>query len=261
MLSYFNHVITTATETFITLRRDQIFYPALFSTVAIFILASYIAEWSVDDWRIIFFNFSQTMFRITGDILALLFGSKILQDARSDGSVETALSRPITRGAWVTGKYIGLAFCLILFGVLAGLAWKTIDVVFVIDTPNTLLFWGILLALCEWLVVASIAIFFSTLGSFGSAIFSASSLWVLGLLSGALTSSFLSTDEESFTMLIIRKISLLWNFDRFTIIHYSRNMINPELSFLSSSALYGISLCIFFLMLSTLAIRSRDLVK
>ena len=101
--------IPTAYETFLTLKRDRIYYPALIITALIFVAASFIAEWSVDDWRIIFFNFSQTMFRISGDIIAILFGTKLLQDAVTDGSIETSLSRPVGRAEWVLGKFLGLS--------------------------------------------------------------------------------------------------------------------------------------------------------
>jgi ABC-type transport system involved in multi-copper enzyme maturation permease subunit len=261
MLIEFRKIIATAQETFITLRRDQIFYPALIITVLIFLIASFVAEWSVDDIRIIFFNFSQTLFRLSGDILALLFGTKILQDAKADGSIETSLSRPIGRGSWVLGKYLGLASCLILFGVSAGLSWKLIDFIFSMGIPSDLLFWGIGFAICEWLIVAAVSVFFSTIGGFGSALFASSMLWILGLLAGAIASSF-SGDNEGFDFVnLVDKVAIFWNFDRFTLIHYSRELSLPSLNFLTSSLMYGFSLCAVFLTGSTIAIKTRDAIK
>ena len=61
------------------------------------------------------------------------------------------------------------------------------------DMPKDFIYWGIGLALCEWLVVGAIAIF-STIGGFGSALFATSMVWILGMLSGAIAASF---DNES----------------------------------------------------------------
>lgn len=254
-------IIATAQETFLTLRRDKIFYPALIITIFIFLAASFIAEWSVDDWRIIFYNFSQTMFRLAGDIIALLFGTKILQDASADGSIETSLSRPLGRGQWIIGKYLGLAACLVLFGVVAGGSWKLIDLFYEMNTPNEMIGWGILFAITEWLVVGALSILFSTIGGFGSALFSSTVLWVLGLLSGAIASSFDKPNPDFDFVFLVKKISLFWNFDRFTLIHYTRDLKLPGVSFLSSSLLYGVSLCVFLLAISTLTIKSKDAIK
>lgn len=248
-------------ETFLTLRRDKVFYPALVFIVLIFFLASFIAEWSVDDFRVIFFNFSQTMFRLAGDVLALVFGSKLLLDARTDGSIETSLARPIGRGGWVIGKFVGLALCLVTFGIMAGLSWVAIDFYYEIGTPLEMILWGVLLSVAEWLVVGAMTVFFSTIGNFGTTIFASSCLWILGLFAGAINASFTQTTTNDVFIQFIRSIATFWNFDRFSIIHYSYNFELPGQAFLIGCIGYGAALILVLISMATITVKSRDMLS
>lgn len=255
-------LIATAHETFLALKRDKIFYPAIGATVFIFLLASFIAEWSVDDGRIVFYNISTTMFRLSGDMIALLFGSKVIHDAMVSGSIETSLSRPISRGRWVIGKYLGLGACLVLFAVIAGFGWSLINFIYQMKLPTNFILWGTLFALTEWLIIGALSMFLSTIAGFGTALFSCFALWILGLLSGIVASSFYQEDAApSFASEIVKFLSLVWNFDRFTLIHYSSTFSLPSQGFLLSSLGYGVCLASTLMLVATFAISSRDVIR
>lgn len=254
-------VLATSQETFLLLRRDKIFTPIVAITFFIMFLSSFIAEWSVDDWRVTFFNLSATMLRFAGDMVAILFGTKLMQDASASGSIETSLSRPISRGLWVTGRYFGLAACLSVFAGISLGAWHLLNFVYEIGVPSRFLVWSSLLILTEWLVVGAAAIFFSTLGGFATALFASVSILILGLLIGTAASTFAYENSASQTPAkeLVMFLSKFWNFDRFSMVNYSAEFKLPSSSFLIECLAYGVSWTVFLITGSCYTTYSKDI--
>src|SRR5271169_3241497 len=101
-----------ALETFLLLRRDRIFAPALVLGLAACALALLASDWSIEDFSKILYDVGYFGFQITGGLVALVWGTKTVGDSRQEGSLEVQLAAPISRFTWLIGKYLGLATCL-----------------------------------------------------------------------------------------------------------------------------------------------------
>src|SRR5690606_34381136 len=107
-------VSVIAWETFVLLRRDKIFVPALVISLLISVLANLASDWSVEDFEKILFDIGFFGFQMTGSLVAIFWGAKIISDSRQEGSLEVQLAAPISRGSWIIGKYAGLCLCLVV---------------------------------------------------------------------------------------------------------------------------------------------------
>ncbi|MCY4443823.1 MAG: hypothetical protein OXC44_03365 [Proteobacteria bacterium] len=252
-------------ETFTILRRDKVFIPMFVGLVILFFLATFISEWSLDNPRIIYFNMTQTMIRLTGGAIAILFGTKMLHDSYISGSLETILSRPINRSVYLLGSYSALVLCFLLYSIGAGLSWWVINKFFfnsAVTLPTEFIFWGCTFAFIEWCVLGAVAFTFASLCRFGLAILSTLLLWVVGLLSGVMSLSLEGlTDSYSLLLPVVHGVAKFWSFDRFTLISYSRNMHLPDTSFLINCVGYGLLTASVLLVFSHIFFNTRDIMR
>lgn len=250
-------------ESFLMLRRDKIFVPMLIGLVFLFFLASFITEWSLDDYRIIYFNLTQTSLRLTGGAIAVLFGVKMLHDTYVSGSLETILSRPIYRSTFLQGSYTALLLCLLLYGVLSGLTWWLMNYFFFTHRiPNEFIFWGVALAFLEWGVISAMAYCFSSFCGFGMSLLSVIMMWLVALVSTAMASSLEGLkDSYSDLLPVVEGLAKFWSFDRFSLLAYSRTMEFPSLSFILNSVGYAVSVVAVLLVLSHIFFSSRDIIR
>lgn len=250
-------------ESFLMLRRDKIFVPMLIGVVLLFFLASFITEWSLDDFRIIYFNITQTALRLTGGAIALLFGVKMLHDSYVSGSLETILSRPLHRSVFLQGSFAALLLCLLLYGLLSGLCWWVMNYFFFTHRiPTEFIVWGAFLAFLEWGVIAALSYCFASFCGFGMSLLSVILMWLVALVSSAMASSLEGLRNSYSDLLpVVEGLAKFWSFDRFSLMAYSRTMEFPEPPYLLHCVGYAISAVAVLLILSHLFFAGRDIIR
>ena len=250
-------------ESFLMLRRDKIFVPMFIGVVLLFFLASFVTEWSLDDYRIIYFNITQSVLRLTGGAIAVLFGVKMLHDSYVSGSLETILSRPIHRSKFLQGSYTALLLCLLLYGVLCGICWWVMNYFFFTHRiPTEFIFWGVFLSFLEWSVIAALAYCLSSFCGFGMSLLSVIMMWLLGLMSSAMALSLEGLkDSYSDFLPLVEGLSKFWSFDRFSLLAYSRTMELPDSLYLTHAVGYAVSLVGVLLILAHLCFSGRDIIR
>lgn len=114
-----------------------------------------------------------------GSLTAIFLGVFLLYGEIQRRTIHTIVSKPIERWEFVIGKYLGMA--LVLSVLVGAFSLAMFGVLLIKDVAITqAILKSVLLSWCEVLVVAAIAIFFSSFSTpFLSGIFSLA-LWVIG---------------------------------------------------------------------------------
>lgn len=253
-----NGTYVTACATLTLLRRDRIFIPVCFALVAISGFAVIASEWGVAEFDKILNDVGFFGFQMTGMMVAIFWGGKIVADSKTEGSIESELAAPLSRTAWLLGKYGGLAAALLLLGALIIPVWQSLLLLngYTWLTPVEWAAFG--LTILGWLVMGAVSIFWSTLMRQGVALFTVLSLWIVGLTSGAVANT-LQSDTDPLTRRMVEAIAQAWDLQQFNLIAQVTGRLPLDPHDLSWRAAYGVLLILFILAVASLIFERRSL--
>ncbi len=251
-------ILVLANETFLLLRRDKIFLPIIFSGLMITLLANLASDWSIEDFSKILFDVGVFGFQLTGSLVAIFWGTKLIHDSAQDGSVELHLAAPISRASWVIGRYLGLAASLTSMAIIFLAFWQSFMLLndFGLMTPKHFAIFGFMLQ--GWLVLAAMAMFFASFCGSGIALFSSVSLWFAGLVTNLVYQN-LPTNTAEHTKAIVNTLARVWDLQQFNLISevYTRDiMITSELWYRFT---YGAGLVAILITFTSIWFSKRDI--
>ena len=199
-----NHIGIIALNTFRESIRDKILYNIGFLAIALTLFSIVLGEWSVFDRAYVIKSTTLSVMDLSGLLISIFVGISLVQKEIQRRTVLTLLSKPISRAAFIVGKYFGLLavvavhLCL-LTGIYYCILWVTNS------SPTVSLLSAIYLIFCEMAIVIAVALLFS---SFSSTVLSA--LFTLGVyFAGHLSDQLLEmgalTSKEYQAMLLYEK--------------------------------------------------------
>jgi ABC-type transport system involved in multi-copper enzyme maturation permease subunit len=165
--------------------RDRLFYLVGFFGVALVGATTVLSPLTVGAQGKIVADVGLAAMALLGLLVVLLVGANMVRKEMDRRTITTILTKPVGRGEYLVGKYLGLALTLSCMVALMGLLYLAA----VALTPASVA-WShlgaVYLVLLELLVLTAAAILFSTLaGPALAAVFSAT-LFAIGHLSEAL---------------------------------------------------------------------------
>ncbi len=247
-------------ESFRLLRRDKIFLPAAVIGGVLMQLAISISELGIENITQMLFNFASAGFHLTGAVVAILWGSKIISDTRQEGSIEVQLASPVSRPAWLLGKFLGMTTVLLLLGcILIGIwqlltaaqSWELLPIRQLVILSYMIL---------GWIVIAALAIFFSSFTSGAVSLFCTACAWLLGMTSAAIYQS-LPNKTHPLTVAIMKYSAYLWDLQRFNFASLAHAQEALPQEQLTHSALYGVLLIVLLLSFACTIFSKRDIVN
>ena len=174
-----DRVLAIALNTFREAVRNKILYAALGVVVVANLFAMVIGELSLAEEARVARDVGLAVMSVFGALTAVYIGVSLLYSEISRRTIHTILAKPIRRYEFVLGKYLGMALTLTLlifaFGAALALLLQLADVPFSSNVTK-----AVLLGWFEVLVVAAVAIFFSSFSTpFLSGIFTLA-IFVIG---------------------------------------------------------------------------------
>lgn len=251
--------IAVALETFLRLRRDRIFVPAALIGCVLLIMSGLASYWGVEEFFKILYDLGSFAWLMTGATVAIFWGNKIIADSRQEGSLEVQLASPISRSAWLIGKFLGLTAALLLLALIFLLGWQMIYLSYGMGrVPNRDLIAFSLLSV-SWIVMGAVSIFFASMASAAIALFCSIWMFICGLLTAPIMQT-LAPETPAGTRRAVETLAGLWNLHLFDI---STLMGNRE--FLSQMDLlsrlgYGLLLVGFFISCACFFFNRRDII-
>ena len=246
-------------ESFLFLRRDRIFFPMLMVGLAITYFANLASSWTFEDWDKVLFDIGLAGFRLTGGMVAILWGVRMISDPMQDRSIELRIAAPSARYTWILARYIGLAACLVIMGALFIVAWQSLMILNNFGKMSNLQSWSLGLVVCEWLVLGSLGMLAATITNFSSAIFMTIAAWITGLVA-PIVAATLSAETEPFHRQFIEFLANVWNFQRFNMIdRLEADQVTIQLDDLIARLSWGGSVLIGCLILAAWIFQKKDL--
>jgi ABC-type transport system involved in multi-copper enzyme maturation permease subunit len=174
-----NRIWAIALNTFREAARMRVLYGILVLVLASNVLALVLGQMSITEEERVARDVGIAGISLFGSLTAIFLGILLLYTEVQRRTIHGIVSKPIERWEFVVGKYVGMALVLsvlvVVFGLaMAGmLAWQG-------SGMSMAVFKAVVMSWMEVLVVAAIAIFFSSFSTpFLSGIF-ALGIWVLG---------------------------------------------------------------------------------
>lgn len=204
-------------EGFKWLVRDKIFIPVVIAGIAVAVFANLASNWSIEDFKKILFDVGLAGFRLTGGMVAILWGGRMIHDALTERSIEPRLAAPIRRETWFLARFAALASVLALMGLIFLLCWQAIMLGFGGGAMTNIQGWALGMLICEWLVLGAMAMAFASFSGFAVALFATSAMWLAGLMA-PLLSATRDPKIAPETGVFLDFVADVWNFQRFNLI-------------------------------------------
>ena len=101
-----------AFNTFKETVRDKILYNILLFALGFAILSGIVSQWSLNQEEKVLQDFGLTIISVFGILIAVFIGIGLLYKELDNRTIYTVLSKPISRGQFLWGKYFGLVLTL-----------------------------------------------------------------------------------------------------------------------------------------------------
>jgi len=157
-------LLSIAVNTFRETVRDKVLYTILLFALGFVLVSVIISEWSISQEEKIIQDFGLTIITVFSLIISIFIGINLVYKELEKRTVYTILSKPVSRGAFLTGKYFGLLMTLSVIVSMMAVGLLMLTWLFAgIFNPYLLL--AVLLMFFEMAIIIAFALFFSTFTS------------------------------------------------------------------------------------------------
>ena len=155
------HIGIIALNTFRESIRDKILYNIGFLAIALTLFSIVLGEWSVFDRAYVIKSTTLSVMSLSGLLISIFVGISLVQKEIQRRTVLTLLSKPISRAAFIVGKYFGLlAVVAVHLALLTAIYYVMLFLTG--SAPTLSLLTAIYLIFCEMAVVIAVALLFSS---------------------------------------------------------------------------------------------------
>ena len=253
-----NNIFFIAVNTFKESVRNRVLYAILFLALGVIALSVSVADWSVFERIKVMEDFGLAAMSLTGLFMAVFIGVGLLGREISTKTAYMIIAKPVSRSAFLIGKFAGLIAVLLLnFAIMSLVFWIAIRLLGGRPTPQ--LGAGVLLIWVELAVLVAAAVLFSTFTSPMLASMFTLAFYVGGHLNDLVSTNVLQ-DHMAWLGKLLRFIYyLLPNLEHFNI----RTAVVYELplppNYSAYSVLYGILYIVFMLSVAGIIFERKDL--
>src|SRR5262249_29987946 len=157
-------VMTVAVNTFRETLRDKILYNLVVFALLLIGTSVLLGTLSIGEQARIVNDLGLAAINLVAVIIAIFVGVGLVSKEIERRTIYTLLARPITRGQFVLGKYLGLVLIVMVnVGIMFAMFLATVFISGYTVHPS--LFQAVQLILVEALLVMSLALLFSTFSS------------------------------------------------------------------------------------------------
>ncbi|HWC18163.1 MAG TPA: ABC transporter permease [Terriglobales bacterium] len=185
-----NRMAAIAFNTFREAVRDRVLYNLVFFALLLLAAAPLVGEISAGAQRVLLINLSLSAISIFGTVIAIFLGISLVSKEIERRTLYPVLARPVGRGEFLVGKYIGLGGTLLVNTAAMSLGFYAALLLMTgrLGRADANILIAIYFILLQFLVIIGLALLFSSFSSpMLSALF-AFSLFVAGTFAGDLRS-------------------------------------------------------------------------
>lgn len=249
-------VVTIAKNTFREAVRDRILYNLILFVLLITASAIFLGDLTAGQEARVIVNLGLSSTLIFGAFISIFVGVSLVWKEIEKRTVYSIFSKPVERGEFIIGKYVGL--CLTLFVNIAIMGVGiTLALIYVNGSLFSVSLWAaVLLIFLELTILTAVAIMFSSFSTPALSALLTFFVFVIGHFSSSLLD--LATNMGSVSAIVVFKAVyyLIPNLSHFSFITETSNGMTAPATMLGGSILYAVVYNIILLTI-TIVIFSR----
>jgi ABC-type transport system involved in multi-copper enzyme maturation permease subunit len=253
-----SRILSIAKNAFREAVRDRILYNLVLFVLLITASAMFLGELSAGQEARVIVNLGLSSILIFGAFVAIFVGVSLVWKEIEKRTVYSIFSKPIGRGEFIIGKYLGLCLTLLVNVVIMG-AGVSLALIYVKGTQFAGAIWlSILMIYLELTILTAVAILFSSFSTPALSALLTFFVFVIGHFSASLR--LLSADIGSRSAGVFFDIIyyLLPNLSHFTFATETANGMTPPLSMVGGVVAYAIVYNIILLTLTVFIFSRRN---
>src|SRR5258708_38616 len=241
--------------------RDRVLYNLVVFVLLLIAAAIFLGEISAGQEAKIIVDLGLSAILLFGVFIAIFVGVGLVYKEIERRTLYAILSKPIGRGEFLLGKYLGLCLTLLVNVAIMG-AGLSLALVYVKRgwDPLVARIWpAILLLYVELIILTGVAMLFSSFSSPAVSALLTFFVFVIGHFSADLKTLSQSTPSMPTRWLFAGLYYLLPNLSNYNAIDAAAHGLSPELIFLITTTVYGMIYGGVLLATTTLVFRRRNL--
>ncbi len=247
-----------AWNTFREAIRDKILYNLVFFALLIMGISTYFGQLTLGKRLKIIQDVSLASMSIFGLLIAIFVGIGLVNKEIRRRTIYTLLAKPISRGEFVVGKYLGLVMTICLNVAVMSVLLFTLLIVFSETTVNWEVWKAVFLILVELMLITALAVFFSTFSTPTLSAMFTLGVYLIGRFSSDLVAISLHSEN-----IVLKKVTLAFhyilpNLEKFDVKGLVVHHVPVSKAYLFHSFLYGMVYILFLLTAATLVFRYRE---
>ncbi|MDP3937506.1 MAG: ABC transporter permease [Deltaproteobacteria bacterium] len=247
-----------AVNTFREAVRDKVLYSLLFFAIALIGASVVLNRLAIGQQTKIITDLGLASISIFGTLIAAFVGIGLVSKEIERRTIFTIVSKPVSRGCFILGKYLGLVLTLAVEVAIMSACFLTMLAIYADDLVIPAL-WAIGLIFMELSVVTAVAIFFSSFSTaFLSGLFTMA-VWLIGHFTPDLR-VFGERSGTAMRWLTEFLYYALPNLRNFNIKEQVVHGIPVAAEFMALSVVYGLVYVSVLLVVATLVFERRDFV-
>src|SRR4051794_928693 len=244
-------ILTIARNTFREAVRDRILYNLVLFVLLITAAAVLLGELTDGQEARTIVNLGLSAILIFGTFISIFVGVSLVSKEIEKKTVYAILSKPVRRGEFIIGKYLGLCLTLMVNTAVMGVG-VSLALLYVGGNELAVSAWGaVSLIYFELTITTAVAIVFSSFSTPALSALFTFLIFVTGHFSSALRQLAASIDSISAKWVFDGIYYLLPNLSNFTFITESAHGVVPPAAMFWGAALYAV---LFDVILITIAI-------
>jgi len=253
-------IVAIARNAFREAVRDRVLYNLVLFVLLLTGAAIFIGELSGGQERKVIVDLGLSAMLLFGVFIAIFVGVGLVYKEIERRTIYAIFAKPVTRGEFIVGKYLGLCLTLLVNVVVMG-AGVSLALIYVSRgwDPLALSIWpAILLIYVELMILTGVALLFSSFSSPALSALLTFFIFIIGHFSAALKGLATSMGSTSARWLFGGLYYLLPNLTNLSYITPAAHGQVPDVAQFASAVLYSLIYIVVILSLATLIFRRRN---
>lgn len=251
-------ILTIAKNAFREAVRDRILYNLIIFVLLITASAVFLGELTAGQEARVIVNLGLSSVLLFGAFIAIFVGVSLVWKEIEKRTVYSIFSKPIGRGEFIVGKYLGLCTTLLVNIIVMGIG-VTLALLYVGGGRLIPGVWGaVFLIFLELTIITAVAIMFSSFSTPALSALLTFFVFLIGHFSSSLLDLATSLGSKAAVGFFTAIYVLLPNLSNFSFIANSANGDTPSLQWLGGAAAYAIIFDVIIMTITVLIFSRRN---
>lgn len=233
-------ILAVAKNAFREAVRDRVLYNLIVFVLLITASAVFLGELTAGQEARVIVNLGLTAMLIFGAFIAIFVGVSLVWKEIEKRTVYAIFSKPVGRGEYIIGKFIGLSATLSLNTIVMGVG-VSLALLYVGNSSLAASIWPtVLLIFLELTIITAVAILFSSFSTPALSALLTFLVFVIGHFSTALRELSRDMSSEAARLLFSGLYYIMPNFSHFSFATEAANGMTPNSAMLGGSIVYAV---------------------